>query len=314
MARLHEGETLREVMLGRAPARPRRRIQIYPYLSILPALIVVTVISVYPILFALDLSLHKNILTEPLSHSFVGARNFVEAFGSYYFVRALQTTIKFTALIILGTISFGVLVGLYLNRGGRLPGFLRLAILLPWAIPTVMAAIIWRWIFNGNYGMLNALLVWIGIIPEYISWLGNPSLAPLALVVTHVWKWGPLAAIMCLATLQVIPRDLYEAAYIDGGGAWTTFRFITLPFLRPTILLLLILETIAGFVTFDLIYVLTGGGPADATTMLAWFAYAEIFRFLNLGKGAAMAFVIAGLTLGLALIYVRLLRSEEYTT
>ncbi|MGQ0551205.1 MAG: carbohydrate ABC transporter permease [Armatimonadota bacterium] len=314
MARLHEGETLPELTLGRTPLRPRHRLQIYPYVSILPALLVVIVISVYPILFALDLSFHKNVLTEPLSHPFVGARNFTEAFGSYYFVRSLQTTLKFTALIIIGTITFGILVGLYLNRGGRLPGFLRLAILLPWAIPTVMAAIVWRWIFNGNYGMLNALLVWLGIIPEYISWLANPYLAPLALVVTHVWKWGPLAAIMCLATLQVIPRDLYEAAHIDGGGAWAGFRFITLPFLRPTILLLLILETIAGFVTFDIIYVLTGGGPADATTMLAWFAYAEIFRFLNLGKGAAMAFVIAAMTLGMALIYVRLLRAEEYTT
>ena len=174
-----------------------------------------------------------------------------------------------------------------------------------------MAAIVWRWIFNGNFGVLNALLVQIGLIEQYVSWLGSPYLAPLTLVVTHVWKWGPLAAIMCLATLQVIPRDLYEAAYLDGGGGWVTFRHITLPFLRPTILLLLVLETISGFVTFDLIYVLTGGGPADATTMLAWYAYAEIFRFLNLGKGAAMAFAIGALTLVLAMLYVRLLRSEE---
>jgi len=315
VARLQESGTLSELTLGRASARPRRRFHIYPYLSILPALVVVVVISVYPLLFALDMSLHRNVLTEPLSHPFVGTRNFVDVFGSYYFLRSLQATLKFTALIIVGTITFGVLVGLYLNRGGALPGFLRLAILLPWAIPTVMAAIIWRWIFNGNYGMLNALLVGVGVIPEYMSWLSSPYWAPLALVVTHIWKWGPLAAIMCLATLQVIPRDLYEAAHIDGGGSWATFRFITMPFLRPTILLLLILETIAGFVTFDIIYVLTGGGPADSTTMLAWFAYAEIFRFLNLGKGAAMAFVIAALTLGMALVYVRLLRSEEtYTT
>ena len=285
--------------------------RLYPYLSILPALLVIALVSVYPVFFALNLSLHRNVLTEPFAHPFVGLRNFAETFGSYYFVRSLLTTLKFTALIIVGTISYGVLVGLFLNRPGRLTGMLRVAILLPWAIPTVMAAIIWRWIFNGNFGALNAVLLGAGVIREYVSWFGNPLLAPLTLVVTHVWKWGPLAAIMCLATLQVIPRDLYEAAHIDGGGVWAAFRFITLPFLRSTLLLLLILETIAGFVTFDLIYVLTGGGPADATSMLAWFAYAEIFRFLNLGKGAAMAFVIAALTLGLALIYVRLLRSEE---
>jgi ABC-type sugar transport system permease subunit len=300
-----------DLRLGRARARPRRAVALYPYLSILPTLLVVALISVYPLLFALDLSVHRNILTEPLAHPFVGLRNFAETFGSYYFVRALLTTLRFTAMIIAGTLAYGIAVSLFLNRPGRLAGASRIAILLPWAIPTVMAAIIWRWIFNGNYGALNALLVSIGVLPEYISWLGNPLLAQLSLVLTHIWKWGPLAAIMCLATLQVIPRDLYEAAYIDGGGGWAVFRFVTLPFLRPTILLLLILETIAGFVTFDLIYVLTGGGPADATTMLAWFAYAEIFRFLNLGKGAAMAFVIGAFTLGLALIYVRLLRTEE---
>ncbi len=311
MARTREHSPLTNLTLGRAAARPRRPLRIYPYLSILPTLLVITLVSVYPIIFSLNLSLHRNVLTEPFAHPYVGLRNFAETFGSYYFVRSLLTTLKFTALIIVGTITYGVLVGLFLNRPGRLAGMLRMAILLPWAIPTVMAAIIWRWIFNGNFGILNALLLGVGVIREYVSWFGNPLLAPLTLVVTHVWKWGPLAAIMCLATLQVIPRDLYEAAYIDGGGVWATFRFVTLPFLRPTLLLLLILETIAGFVTFDLIYVLTGGGPADATSMLAWFAYAEIFRFLNLGKGAAMAFVIAALTLGLALVYVRLLRSEE---
>jgi multiple sugar transport system permease protein len=314
VAGLQGQQAFGEVARGRAAARPRHRLQVYPYLSVLPALLVVVLISVYPLFYALNLSVHRNVLTDPGSHPFVGLRNFAETFGSYYFTRSLLTTLRFTVLIIIGTIGYGVLVSLYLNRQGRLPGFLRMAILLPWAIPTVMAAIIWRWLFNGNYGAVNAVLAGLGLIPEYISWFGSPHLAPLTLVVTHVWKWGPLAAIMCLATLQVIPRELYEAAYIDGGGAWSTFRYITLPFLRPTILLLLILETIAGFATFDIIYVLTGGGPADATTMLAWFAYAEIFRFLNLGKGAAMAFVIAGLTLGLALIYVRLLRAEEYTT
>jgi len=300
--------------LGRATARPRRSFHLYPYLSILPALFIVTLISIYPLIFALDLSVHRNILTEPLERPFVGLRNFVEVFGSYYFVRSLTTTLKFTALIIVGTVGYGVLVSLYLNRTARLAAFLRVAILLPWAIPTVMAAIIWRWLFNGDYGAINALLTGVGLIPESISWFGSPVLAPITLVVTHVWKWGPLAAIMCLATLQVIPRDLYEAAHIDGGGAWAAFRYITLPFLRPTLLLLLILETIAGLVTFDIVYVLTGGGPGDATTMLAWFAYAEIYRFLNLGKGAAMAFVIAALTLGLALLYVRLLRTDEAYT
>lgn len=298
-------------VLGRAVVRPRRAPAFYPYLSVLPALLVVALFTIYPVLFSVQLATHRHVLTDPLSHPFVGWRNFTEALGSYYFRRSALTTLMFTGTIVATVLAFGVAVSHYLNRPGRLAALLRVAILLPWAIPVVMAGIIWKWIFNGNYGVLNGLLAGLGLIPSYISWFGNPTLAPLTLVVAHVWKWGPLAAIMCLATLQVIPRELYEAAHIDGGSGWAAFRHVTLPFLKPTLLILLILETVGGFVTFDLVYVMTGGGPGDATSLLAWFAYAEIFRFLDLGKGAALAFVIAAMTLGLALVYVRLLRSEE---
>lgn len=286
----------------------------YAYLSILPALVIVALFAVYPLVVSVQLATHRFVLTDPLNHPFVGLRNFAETLGSYYFRRSAITTLVFTASIAGSVLAFGVAVSHYLNRPGRLPAFLRIAILLPWAIPVVMAGIIWKWIFNGNYGILNGLLMILGIIPSYVSWFGNPTLAPLTVVIAHLWKWGPLAAIMCLATLQVIPRELYEAAHIDGGSGWAAFRHVTLPFLRPTLLILLILETVSGFVTFDLVYVMTGGGPGDATSLLAWFAYAEIFRFLDLGKGAALAFVIAAITLGLALIYVRLMRSEELYT
>ncbi|MDP3703096.1 MAG: sugar ABC transporter permease [Candidatus Omnitrophota bacterium] len=297
--------------LGRVPARPRRVLRPYPYLSILPPLLVIAAVSIYPVIFAGRLSLHRYILTDPLNHPFTGLRNFAEALGSYYFARSLITTAQFTASVAIAVIVYGVLVGLYLNRSGRLAAFLRGAVLLPWAIPPVMAGILWKWIFNGDFGVLNAVLEGAGIIPSYVSWFGDPVLARLTLVTAQERKSEPQTAVMCLATLQVIPRDLYEAAYIDGGGSWATFRHITLPFLRPTLLILLILETIGGFVTFDLVYVMTGGGPADATSLVAWYAYAEIFRFLNLGKGAALAFLIAAITLVLALAYVRLLRSEE---
>ncbi len=310
MARDNSRQGLGPLILGRATARPRGRLQWYAYLSILPALCFVAVFAVYPVAFSVRLATHRYVLTDPLNHPFEGLRNVAEVLGSYYFRRAGLTTLTFTASVVASVLAFGVAVSHYLNRPGRLAGFLRVAILLPWAIPVVMAGIIWKWIFNGNYGVLNALLVSLGLIPSYVSWFGNPILAPLTLVIAHVWKWGPLAAIMCLATLQAVPRDLYESAHIDGGSGWAAFRYITLPFLRPTLLILLILETVGGFVTFDLVYVMTGGGPGDATSLLSWFAYAEIFRFLDLGKGAALAFIIAAVTLGLSLVYVRLLRLE----
>jgi ABC-type sugar transport system permease subunit len=174
-----------------------------------------------------------------------------------------------------------------------------------------MAGIVWRWMFAGNVGIINGVLYSLGLIDSYYSFFGNPTSAKLAVLVARLWKDVPLAAILLLAALQVIPSELYDAAKIDGGGTWAQFRYITLPFLKPTLTVILILETIISFVTFDLIFAMTGGGPADATTFVAWFTYNEIFTNLNLGRGAAMAFLIAFISLVLAVLYFLALRSER---
>jgi multiple sugar transport system permease protein len=283
----------------------------YAYLTLLPVLLIVGGFTLYPLIYSVYLSLHQEVLTDPLNHPFVGLANYRQVLGSYYLVSSTVSTVIFAALAVPTVLAFGIAVALLLNQSFRGSAFLRVVILLPWAMPAVISGIVWRWIFNGDYGALNGLLSSLGIIHQYIPWLSTPATARVGLVVAQVWREGPLAAIFLLAALQTIPPELYSAAKVDGGGGWSAFRHITLPLLRPTLSILLIYETIVAVVTFDLVYVMTGGGPGDATSLISWYAYTEVFKFLNLGHGAALAFLIAAALVAVILVYLRALRSEE---
>jgi len=280
------------------------------YLWLLPALIIVGLFTTYPIIHALDLAVHRNILTRPNQHPFVGIENFVDVLSNPALHRSLVATAEFTLLSVIGTAIFGILVAMLLNQPFAGAKILQALILIPWAVPPVMAGIIWRWMFAGNVGIINGALYSLGLIDSYYSFFGGPITATLAVLVARLWKDIPIAAILSLAAFQVIPPELYDAAKIDGAGIWSRFRYVTFPFLRPTLTVILILETLISFVTFDLIFAMTGGGPADATTFIAWYTYNEIFTNLNLGRGAALAFAIALLTLVLAMAYFFALRSE----
>ena len=283
----------------------------YAYLTLLPVLLIMAAFSLYPIGYSLYLSLHKEVLTDPLNHPFVGFQNFSNALHSYYLTSSLVSTGVFMLMAVPAVMVFGLLAALLLNEAFAGARILRVAILLPWAMPAVVSGIVWRWMLNGDYGILNSALFQLGIIHDYIPWLSQPALARMGLALAHVWREGPLAAIFLLAGLQTIPSDLYSAAAVDGAGRVAAFRRITLPLLRPTIVIVLIYETIVAATTFDLVYVMTGGGPADATSLISWYAYAEVFKFLDLGTGAALAFLIALLLLGVILLYLRVLRSDE---
>jgi ABC-type sugar transport system permease subunit len=295
-------------------SRPARRLnweRAYPYLSILPVFLVIAVFTIYPVLYSLYISLHRYLLTQPKSHPFVGLKNFSETISSYYFANSLVTTGIYTFFSVLGVIVFGLAVALFLNSRVKTAGIVKILILLPWAIPAVTSGLLWKWLLNSDFGALNGLLYSLGIVREYIPFLATPELAKLSLILAQIWKEGPLAAIFFLAGLQLIPKELYEAARIDGTGGWKIFRFITLPLLRSTLLVVLVYETMTAILTFDIIAVMTGGGPADSTALISWFAYAEIYKNLNLGHGAALAFVIALMTLVLIILYLRVLPSEE---
>jgi multiple sugar transport system permease protein len=283
----------------------------YPYVSIFPAAIIIFLFSIYPLIYALRASVYKNILTQPNSHPFTGFQNFSDVITSYYFKTSLINTAIYTIAVVLGVIVFGLVVAALLNSKIRSVGALKIIILLPWAIPAVVAGLMWKWVLNSDFGVLNGFLYSLGLIKSYIPFLGDPTLAKISLVIAEIWKEGPLAAIFILSGLQLIPTELNEAAKIDGGNGLSIFRFITLPLLRPILLVVLVYETMTAFLTFDMVYILTGGGPGDATSLLSWFAYAEIFKFLNLGGGIALAIIIALITLVLIILYLRILRTED---
>jgi multiple sugar transport system permease protein len=283
----------------------------YPYASVIPAMLLIILFTIYPIFYALRISVYQNILTKPNSHPFVGLKNFHDVVTSYYFKTSLINTSIYTIASVSGVLIFGLIVALLLNTKMRSVNALKVIILLPWAIPAVVAGLMWKWILNSDFGILNGILYSVGAIKSYIPFLADPLLAKLSLIMAHIWKEGPLAAIFILAGLQLIPTEFYEAAKIDGGGDVQEFRFITLPLLRPILLVVLVYETMTAILTFDLVYVMTGGGPADSTSLISWFAYAEIYKFLNLGTGIALAIIIAAITLVLIILYMRALKSED---
>jgi multiple sugar transport system permease protein len=274
-------------------------------------MVVVALFTVYPLFHSVHLSLHENVLTRPLDNDFVGLQNFREVVTGYYFWRSLWSTAVFAAMAVVAVTLYGLGTALLLNEAVVGSAVLKVVVLLPWAIPAVISGIIWRWIFDGDYGVLNGLLLVTGAVDRYVPWMSHTITARLCMVVAHVWKQGPLAAVFLLAALQVIPSAIYDAAHIDGAGRFKAFRFVTLPYLKATLALVLIYETIVAIATFDLVYVMTGGGPADATAIIGWYAYTEIFRFLNLGHGAALAIILGVLLLALVGVYLWALRAEE---
>jgi ABC-type sugar transport system permease subunit len=278
---------------------------------LLPSLVVVFGIVLYPLLRTLYISLFDVNSAFPGSYPFVGLGNYMEALGRTEFWAAILRTAYFTLTTTLLEVVLGILLGLLLNVEFRGRWLLRSIVILPWALPTIVNGAMWRWIFNPAYGALNALLTQLHIIPEYRSWLGTPWMALNMVVVADVWKMTPLAAFFILAALQTIPRELYEAAWVDGAGRLRAFFSITLPLLVPTIVIILVLRTMEAFKVFDIIYVMTRGGPADGTQTIAYYTYVEAFSNQLFGYGAALAYVIALFILFFAIIYMRLLRRGE---
>ncbi|NPV53376.1 MAG: sugar ABC transporter permease [Firmicutes bacterium] len=281
---------------------------------ILPSILVIFPLIIYPIFSSLHLSFFTKELTNPfIGTPFVGLRNYIDILRDAAFWSSFWKTVYFTVVSISLEVVLGVAVSLLLNEKFAGRGVLRSLILVPWALPVTVNGIMWKWILNSSYGALNSLLYQLGLISSYRAWLSEPFMAMNMAIVAEVWKVTPLVVLLLLAALQTIPHQLYEAATVDGASAWRKFRHITLPLLQPTILIILVLRTLDAFKVFDLIFVMTRGGPANGTMVLSYFTYIRAFRFLNFGQGAALSYVIT-LFIGLiALLYTRVMRSDiEY--
>ena len=267
-------------------------------------------IIIYPLLRTLWTSFFDVTSPFPGHYPFVGLGNYQRVFSSPEFWASIRRTTYFTVVSTFLELGLGILVALLLNVPFRGRWLFRSLLVLPWALPTIVNGAMWRWILNPSYGALNALLTQLHIIPSYRSWLGSPFLALNMIIVADVWKNTPLAAFLFLAGLQTVPKELYEAASVDGAGALRRFFGITLPLLVPTILVILVVRTIEAFKVFDIIYAMTRGGPANGTTTIAYYAYLQAFSNQLFGYGASLAYVIALFILGFAVIYIRLLRRE----
>jgi multiple sugar transport system permease protein len=268
-----------------------------------PVILLVAIFTIYPVGRALYQSMR---IESPIFPSrFVGLQNYRDVLGGMFFAEAVGNTVRFAAVTVPLVVVLGVLTALLLNESFVGNALLRVGMLLPWALPATVAGLIWKWIFLDSWGALNAGLFSIGLIDNYIPWLTTPGLAQMAVVIVFLWTQLPLAAIFLLAALQAIPAELYDAAAVDGAGLWERFRRVTLPGIRPMLVIVALYETLMAFTNFDIVYSLTQGGPGTTTTMVTYFTWVESFKKLDFGAGSALAVIIALASLVVILILIR---------
>lgn len=293
------------------PARVWRREDVTSYYFIAPALVLMLALNLYPILYSIYVSLHRYDLKYPASRPFIGLRNYLDYFASEYFWSSLQHTAVFVVASVALTTIVGLGVALVLHQSFRGGALLYVVVLIPWAVPSVVNGLMWKWIYNSSFGALNGLLLSLGLIDSYQVFLGDPGRAMGMLINAFVWREVPLVAILFLTSLKAIPEDLYKAARSDGANVLQRLVHITLPNIRTAFLLVLLYETMLTLRTFDLVYVLTEGGPGDATSVISWYTYRETFRNLNVGRGAALSYLIAISTFVIAYWYIRILAPRQ---
>lgn len=286
---------------------PRRPTGPAAWLLLAPALAMVVGLLFFPLVEALRLSLHRVWLQVPGHRPFVGPENYLALAAAPRFWAAFRVTLFFLVVSVAAEVALGLGLALLLHRRFPGRGAVRAAALVPWALPTVVSAQMWAWIFHDRYGIANRLLVELGLLNTPLVWLGAPGTALTAAIVADVWKATPFVALILLAGLQSISEDVLAAARLDGAGGLILLGRVVLPLLRPALGVAVLFRALDAFRVFDLIYVLTRGGPGGATETLALLAYNILFQDLDFGRGSALAVVMFAANLGLSLLLLRLL-------
>lgn len=291
----------------------RSRLKIGVILT-LPALTILFAVLAYPIISSIILSLQDVTLSPGgITTEFVGLQNYARVFTDTSFRTAFLNSIYFTSVEVVTVTVFSLCLAVLLNHPLGRPAIYRVILLIPWALAPVANAVLWKWIYNANYGVLNAIVVGLGIRETGIVWLGSSFLALNMILIADVWKAIPFITLLLLAGLQNIPNRLYKAALMDGASTWQQFRHVTLPGLRTSLVISIVLQSIWALKVFDLIFVLTKGGPADGTVLLNFLSWRVTFNYLNIGYGAAIADILFILMLLLSLAYIRALRLRTST-
>src|SRR5262245_33336176 len=284
-----------------------KRELLLPALFLAPAVAVLLALSIYPLVYSVTISLQQ----ETSSGATWGLGNFTRLFSDNFFWTAMGHTFVYAAAALTCEFLLGLGLALLLNSQIRGRGVFRAALLVPMMLPTVVVGVVWRLMLNPNFGSINGTLKGFGFDSEALTWTASPRLALFSVIVVDIWQWTPFVFLVLLAGLQAIPQEPYEAAKIDGSSRWQTFRYVTLPLLKPAILIALLLRTMDLLRVFDQIFILTEGGPGFATETISLYIYRTAFRFSNFGYAAAMSFVLLVVTNIISVGYLRLPQTKE---
>lgn len=278
------------------------------YLYILPTIALLCCVIFVPLIYALYISFFN---IKGLNRTFIGLENYTTILSSNYFWSSVGRTLYFTIVSVALEFVLGMLAALLLSQDFKWRGVARALLIMPWALPTVVNGVLWTWIFDTNYGALNGLLAQMGLIDKYIAWLGKGFSALNCVIFADVWKNFPMMALILMAGLQTIDHTYYESAKIDGASAWQRFWKITLPIMKPSILVCLVLRTMEAFKVFDVIYTMTNGGPANGTQVISYYTYQTSFQYSKFGYGAALSYLVSLIIMAIAVVYIRLLGDKE---
>ncbi len=281
-------------------------------LLLLPSILIILGITLQPILTTFYLSFFKTTLGKITPDLFIGGANYINLLKDPLFWETINRTLYFTFVSVGIELVLGIAIAQLIHSHPPGWSFLRTSLIIPWAVPTIVNATMWRWIYNADYGALNGLLLQLGLINKYIPWLTYPKTAMNLVILADIWHSVPFIALILQAALATLPAELEEAAAVDGANALQRFLLIRLPLLRSAILVALVIRSVEAFRVFDIIYVITNGGPAFGTITVSFLTYLETFSYGNIGRGAAISFLISAFTLLMAFVYIRLLyRPEE---
>jgi multiple sugar transport system permease protein len=278
------------------------------FLLNLPTAVILLLLIAYPLGYAFYLSVHRVTMSSLRSgHApFVGLLNYLTVLQDPLFLKTLSRTLLMGTFSVVLMLAIGLFVAMAMNMGhSRISYVTRTLVLMPWAVPPIANGLMWSFIFNSRYGHLNATLYSLGFIDHFIRFLSSPTLAVMAVIIAYVWRVVPFSALLYHAALAGIPKEVYEAAEVDGANAWQRFWHITLPLLRPVTAVLLILRTAFALMIFDEVFALTNGGPGDSTWTAAWYSYWNSFRLIRFDIGSASAFILATVIGFLAWFYIR---------
>src|SRR5512140_601420 len=277
-----------------------------------PSLIAILGITLWPVIWTLFLSFFNAPTGINQARTFVGLQNYIGMLSDQIFWETIWRTLYFTSVSVGLELGLGLAVAQLIHSKPWGWQFLRIALIIPWAVPTIVNGAMWRWIYSADFGALNGALMAFGLIKHYVPWLTMTNMAMNLVIIADVWHTMPFVALVLQAALASLPEELDEAAAVDGANAWQRFWQIRLPLLRPAILVALIVRTVDAFRVFDIVYIITAGGPAYKTLTITYLTYLHSFSFGKQGTGAALSFLISAVTIAIALIYIRILyRPEE---